>query len=195
MKYAVIGLGKMGVDWVANLVEGGYEVVGFDVAAEARERAPRALTKGLGWIAKKRHPDEDGFAEAKQFPFAPVDADDAIENYVEACRIVGEVAGDFYDYVRLPNGSLAVLLGDVAGKGVPAALFMALSRSIIRTKSMSGRLPAGVLRRANTLIYKDTQEASWFSLCEGLFKGYHGPSCVAPSLKSQRLEVQGFDFF
>lgn len=69
------------------------------------------------------------------------------------------VGGDFYDFFQLagdPN-QLGLVIADVSGKGVPAALFMALSRSIIRTKSMSGRHPAGVLRRANTLIYKDTR--------------------------------------
>ena len=38
---------------------------------------------------------EDGFGEAAEFPFAPADAAEAIENYIETCRIVGEVAGDF----------------------------------------------------------------------------------------------------
>jgi 3-hydroxybutyryl-CoA dehydrogenase len=52
-RIAVMGLGKMGVDWVANLLEGGYEVVGFDAVAAARERAPGALAKGLGWVAKQ----------------------------------------------------------------------------------------------------------------------------------------------
>jgi len=68
--FAVMGLGKMGVDWVANLLEGGYEVVGFDTVAAARERAPGALAKGLGWIGKKRRPDEPDFADeaAARFP-------------------------------------------------------------------------------------------------------------------------------
>jgi sigma-B regulation protein RsbU (phosphoserine phosphatase) len=71
-------------------------------------------------------------------------------------RIVG---GDFYDIFELagnPN-QLGLVMADVAGKGVAAALFMALSRSIIRTKSMTGRLPAAVLTRANRMIYKDSR--------------------------------------
>ena len=63
-RFAVLGLGKMGVDWVANLVEGGYEVVGFDLSLEAREKAPKVLAKALGWIGKKRHAEEPGFADA-----------------------------------------------------------------------------------------------------------------------------------
>ncbi len=70
-----------------------------------------------------------------------------------------EVGGDFYDFFKLagnPN-QLGLVIADVSGKGVPAALFMALSRSIIRTRSMSGRHPADVLTRANNIIYKDTR--------------------------------------
>ena len=49
------------------------------------------------------------------------------------------------------------MIADVAGKGVPAALFMALSRTIIRTTAFSGRSPASALMRANELILKDSQ--------------------------------------
>jgi len=71
-------------------------------------------------------------------------------------RLVG---GDFYDYFELsgePN-QLGLVIADVAGKGVPAALFMALSRSIIRTVSISGDHPAQALRRANRMIFKDSR--------------------------------------
>lgn len=74
----------------------------------------------------------------------------------QPARLVG---GDFYDYFELagdPN-QLGLVIADVSGKGVPAALFMALSRSIIRTKSMTGRHPAAVLARANRLILKDSR--------------------------------------
>jgi sigma-B regulation protein RsbU (phosphoserine phosphatase) len=68
------------------------------------------------------------------------------------------VGGDFYDFYDLPGqpARLGVLVADVADKGVPAALFMALSRTIIRTTALSGRGPASALTRANELIRKDT---------------------------------------
>jgi sigma-B regulation protein RsbU (phosphoserine phosphatase) len=82
----------------------------------------------------------------------------------QPARLVG---GDFYDFFELagdPN-QLGLVIADVAGKGVPAALFMALSRSLIRTKSMSGRHPAGVLTRANRLIYKDSRSNLFLTAC------------------------------
>ena len=73
-----------------------------------------------------------------------------------AARIVG---GDFYDFCELADNPprLGLVIADVAGKGVPAALFMALSRTIIRTSAFSGRSPASALMRANQLILKDSR--------------------------------------
>jgi len=90
-RFAVMGLGKMGVDWVANLLEGGHEVVGFDNFSAARERAPGALAKGLGWIAKKRHPDVGDFAEEAAARFRIVDSEDAFAEALGSCQVLLEV--------------------------------------------------------------------------------------------------------
>ena len=87
-RIAVMGLGKMGVDWVANLLEGGYEVVGFDAVAGARERAPGALAKGLAWIAKKRRPEEADFVDQATARFRIVDSEDAFSAELESCQVL-----------------------------------------------------------------------------------------------------------
>lgn len=78
--------------------------------------------------------------------------------YYDAARQVG---GDFYDYFDLPHGDerrrLGLVIADVADKGVPAALFMALSRTTIRNVASSDRTPAAALEKANELILKDSQ--------------------------------------
>jgi len=89
--FAVMGLGKMGVDWVANLLEGGYEVVGFDTVAAARERAPGALAKGLGWIGKKRRPEEPDFVDEAAARFRVVDTEDAFAAELGSCQVLLEV--------------------------------------------------------------------------------------------------------
>lgn len=68
---------------------------------------------------------------------------------------VRNVAGDFYDFYRLDDGRLATLIADVSGKGIPAALFMALTVTVFRF-GMSLTLPPGeLMRRANELIIAD----------------------------------------
>lgn len=81
----------------------------------------------------------------------------------QAASLVG---GDFYDFFELPGaaGQLGLVIADVAGKGVPAAIFMALCRTIIRTTALSGRSPAETLKRTNELILKDSQASRFVSV-------------------------------
>ena len=62
---------------------------------------------------------------------------------------VREVAGDFYDFLRLPDGCWGLLLADVSGKGAPAALYMALARSLIRSEAGRHTNPSAVLTEVN----------------------------------------------
>ena len=55
-----------------------------------------------------------------------------------------EVGGDLYDYFTLPDGRLCLAIGDVSDKGVPAALFMAVTRTLIRATAEDETDPASV---------------------------------------------------
>jgi sigma-B regulation protein RsbU (phosphoserine phosphatase) len=76
--------------------------------------------------------------------------------YFEAAHQVG---GDFYDYFPLPGepGRWSIIIADVSDKGVPAALFMALSRTTLRNIALRGRPPAEVVAWANRFIQEDSQ--------------------------------------
>jgi serine phosphatase RsbU (regulator of sigma subunit) len=65
------------------------------------------------------------------------------------------VGGDFYDFIELPDGQIGLVCGDVTGKGVPAALVMATTHSILRGDAPQLVAPAEVLRRANQLLLDD----------------------------------------
>jgi sigma-B regulation protein RsbU (phosphoserine phosphatase) len=71
-------------------------------------------------------------------------------------RAARQVGGDFYDFPELPGepGRLGLVIADVADKGVPAALMMALSRAMVRTAAADGRSPSAALGLANELILK-----------------------------------------
>jgi serine phosphatase RsbU (regulator of sigma subunit) len=66
-----------------------------------------------------------------------------------------EVGGDFYDWLELPDGRLAVIIGDVSDKGIPAALVMATCRTLLRVSAASGRPPGDVLAEVNDRIQPD----------------------------------------
>ncbi|MGH2805780.1 MAG: ATP-binding SpoIIE family protein phosphatase [Actinomycetota bacterium] len=65
------------------------------------------------------------------------------------------VGGDFYDFIELPGGKVGIIAGDVTDKGVPAALVMASTRSILRSEAVRLVEPGQVLERANDLLYPD----------------------------------------
>lgn len=75
------------------------------------------------------------------------------------------VGGDLYDFIQLPNEpqQLGLLIADVTGKGIPAALLMAFSRAVIRNESMNDRSPATILQRANHLILEDVRSNLFLS--------------------------------
>jgi sigma-B regulation protein RsbU (phosphoserine phosphatase) len=79
-------------------------------------------------------------------------------------RSAREVSGDFYDFLSLSNGRLGIVIGDVSDKGVPAALFMALSRSLVRSGLLGASSPADGLRHANRWIMKDTASDMFLTL-------------------------------
>ncbi len=89
-----------------------------------------------------------------------------------AYRSARAVGGDFYDFWTLPDQTppepLGFVIADVSDKGVPAAMFMALSRSLMRAASLDGAPPATAVRRANTWITRDTESGMFVTLFYGL---------------------------
>ncbi|HEX9075068.1 MAG TPA: PP2C family protein-serine/threonine phosphatase, partial [Anaerolineae bacterium] len=66
-----------------------------------------------------------------------------------------EVSGDFYDFFRLSDGRLGIVIGDVTGKGMPAALMMATTRALLRGAAQRIDSPDGVLASINDLLQPD----------------------------------------
>jgi PAS domain S-box-containing protein len=65
-----------------------------------------------------------------------------------------EVGGDFYDFLRLPDGRLGLIVGDVSGKGVPAAIVMAITRTMLRSAYHLGS-PGEILQEVNDELFSD----------------------------------------
>ncbi|HZD56603.1 MAG TPA: SpoIIE family protein phosphatase [Anaerolineales bacterium] len=75
-----------------------------------------------------------------------------VSAYYQPARAVG---GDFYDFLQFPDGRLGLFVGDVTDKGVPAALVMATTRSILRSAAERYISPGQVLEKANDLLCPD----------------------------------------
>jgi len=75
-----------------------------------------------------------------------------------------EVAGDFYDFIPLDGGQLGLVIADVSDKGMPAALFMALTRSIVRASMDRAPSPVDGIAHANRLICADSTGGMFVTL-------------------------------
>jgi PAS domain S-box-containing protein len=84
----------------------------------------------------------------KSLPGLP---DYEVAAYYQPARQVG---GDFYDFLELPDGRLGLIVGDVSGKGVPAALVMAITRTMLQAAYRLGS-PGEILEHVNNTLYRD----------------------------------------
>ncbi|MBR2527452.1 MAG: SpoIIE family protein phosphatase [Blautia sp.] len=79
-----------------------------------------------------------------------------------------EVGGDFYDFFLLNQDHLGLVMADVSGKGVPAALFMMISRILVRNYVMAGASPRDVLEKVNQQIYDNNPEEMFITIWLGI---------------------------
>jgi sigma-B regulation protein RsbU (phosphoserine phosphatase) len=113
-----------------------------------------------------------------------------------------EVGGDFYDFYFLDNDRLAFVIGDVSGKGVPAALFMAVSRTVLKAVASQIIHPGEVLRRVNTMLIPESDAAMFVTVFYGVLNtrtgeiqfsngGHNSPIIVRASGEIESLPPVG----
>ena len=79
-------------------------------------------------------------------------------------RSAMSVGGDFYDFIEQPDGRLGIVIGDVSGKGVPAALFMARMTSDVRFMALTESEPARVVEALNERVLQSGNEEAFVTL-------------------------------
>ena len=84
-------------------------------------------------------------------------------------RPANTVGGDFYDVLQMPDGRLVIALGDVSGKGSPAALLMALTLAILRTLVDEGLAPAELARRLNVQVARHAPGSRFVTMFLAVF--------------------------
>jgi hypothetical protein len=109
------------------------------------------------------------------------------------------VGGDFYDVFNLPDGRLAILIGDISGKGLDASLLMAVLKNTVKAYSYTHEKPAEILRLCNELLVDSAPEPAFATVFMGLYDpaagaleycgaGHPPPFLVRPEGSVERLE-------
>lgn len=112
------------------------------------------------------------------------------------------VGGDFYDVLQLDEGLIGVAIADVSDKGVPAALFMMSSRTLLKGAAIGCRDPGAVLQEVNSLLHADNDAMMFVTLFYGVFDsgsgtlvyangGHNAPLLVHADGRSELLPLTG----
>ncbi|MBQ7549753.1 MAG: SpoIIE family protein phosphatase [Clostridia bacterium] len=110
-----------------------------------------------------------------------------------------EVGGDFYDFFLIDENRLALVIADVSGKGVPAALFMVISKTLIKNRAMQGGTPAQILADVNNQLCEGNDAEMFVTCWLGIFDfstgkltasnaGHEFPAVCGPDRKFELLK-------
>jgi len=112
-------------------------------------------------------------------------------------RTAREVGGDFYDVFELPNQRLGLVIADAADKGLPAALFMTLVRTLLRATVREIDSPAAVLERVNEVLVPDARQGMFVTIFYAVLYAEDGGLVYANAghnppllLRSNTLEIE-----
>ncbi len=122
-----------------------------------------------------------------------------IASYLKPAK---EVGGDFYDYFMVDEDHLALVAADVSDKGVPAALFMAITKTLIKSVARTGLKPGQILREVNENLLMQNDAGMFVTVFLGIVdlstgdviyaNGGHGlPYQVSPSGEATKFEAVG----
>lgn len=131
--------------------------------------------------------------------FCPGRSDFSIYAQMTPARVVG---GDFYDFFFIDDDHLGFLIGDVSGKGIPAALFMAVCRTLLQAVALQGMSPAECLRYANQVLSSRRDTGVYVTAFYGILDtaagvlefclgGHNPPYRISAAGDLQRIEEPG----
>jgi sigma-B regulation protein RsbU (phosphoserine phosphatase) len=159
---------------IARLAETRRDEVGM--LAAAFMSMDRKLRENIAQLvrettAHERIESELNIARAIQLGLLPLPLDaDALAavNLYALMQPAKEVGGDLYDYFMISERELCLAIGDVSGKGVPAALFMAITRTLIRAAAGEFSNPEGIVGRVNQRLAENNPNIMFVTLLVGV---------------------------
>ena len=134
----------------------------------------------------------------KNFPPFPNRTDFGIYASMVAAK---EVGGDFYDFFMIDHNRLGFVIGDVSGKGVPAAIFMAVSRTLIRATGLKGLPTDECMNYVNNLLCNESVSCMFVTVFYGILNtvtgeveyvnGGHNPPYILSETGIRKVEMTG----
>ena len=149
-------------------------VGGIELDITERKMAAAALQEAYGIIKDQRDRMEDELNIGREiqmsmipltFPPFPDHSEFSVFAALEPAR---EVGGDFYDYYFIDEERFCFCIGDVSGKGVPAALFMAMAKTLIKSRAADDRSTASILTHVNDELSVDNQSCMFVTIFAGI---------------------------
>ncbi len=167
--------GSQETDHFARLhIRTGDEVENLSLTMADMERELYEYEKNLTQIVSERERIQTELElatriQADTLPnvFPPFPERDDFEIYAEMTP-AKEVGGDFYDFFLIDDQHLGLVMADVSGKGVPAALFMMVSKILVQNYAMTGYSPAAVLEAVNAQICRNNKEEMFVTVWFGI---------------------------
>ncbi len=151
---------------------GGFVNIVTDITERKRVEAELQAANGIIMDQKERMEKELNVAHEIQmsmvpltFPPYPERKEFSIYATLEPAR---EVGGDFYDFFFIDEVHLCFCVGDVSGKGVPAALFMAVTKTLVKSRAANDFSPASILTHVNDELGRDNDACMFVTLFLGI---------------------------
>ena len=170
LREGTVAIGKGDLDYHLT-IETGDE---FEALAHSFNTMAGDLKKNIEHLRrttaeKERYAKEMEIAKEIQENFLP-ESPPAIPGIEMAAATLPamEIGGDLYDFIPVKGNRWGIAIADVSGKGVSAALFMALSRTLIRITGSAEADPSVVLQQANRLIFEDGRSSMFITVFYGV---------------------------
>ena len=124
-------------------------------------------------------------------------------DYAGVCRPALGVGGDYYDFIPMSNGGLGIAIGDVSGKGIPAALLMATLRAFLRSQAIDHETDlSAVIANLNRLVFESSAQNRYATFFLGVYDsasrvlnyvnaGHNAPMVIRAGGEVVRLEAGG----
>ncbi len=162
----------IGFLYAGKRIEFGFEVDDVDMLRAFCEQAVVAIENARlveESIVKERLEQELRIAHEAQMKLLPKDMPQLEGIELDAvCITANEVGGDYYDFFKIDDDRLGVVIGDVSGKGPSAAFYMAEVKGIMEALARANETPKNLLIPTNNILYKNFDRNTFISLVYGI---------------------------